>query len=206
MCELELAGGISSGQWGKDTIARVEGLIKMAQPTPSDDVVHDFQECFKMLLNGRDVYSHDLAGRTLASYYKDAVSLPDSAGEARNFTTSPPPRLAGFWRRRTVSRCCGAQWKRSRISPTLVSVSTAIPYSSESMGSTWVSLSCRGRDTNNVSGLGGEKEERPSLCAKKMVEKDEIYFGLSTIKLVVQTTATCPAGDGRRIGQFGSRN
>ena len=35
----------------------------------------------------RDVYSHDLAGRTLA------VSLPDGAGEARDFTTSEACRL-----------------------------------------------------------------------------------------------------------------
>ena len=40
-----------------------------------------------MLLNGRDVYSHDLPGRTLASYRKAAVSLPEDAGEARDFTT-----------------------------------------------------------------------------------------------------------------------
>ena len=70
-----------------DTIARVEGLIQMVQPTPSDDVVHDFKECFKLLLIGRDVYSHDPAGRTLASHRKKAVSLPDDAGEAPNFTT-----------------------------------------------------------------------------------------------------------------------
>ena len=70
-----------------DTIARVEGLIEMAQPTPGDDVVHDFKECLKLLLNNRDVYSQNPAGRTLASYRKEAVSLPDDAGEAQDFTT-----------------------------------------------------------------------------------------------------------------------
>ena len=59
----------------------------MAQPTPRDDVVHDFKECFKLLLNGRDVYSHDPARQTLAFHRKEAVSLSDDAGEARDFTT-----------------------------------------------------------------------------------------------------------------------
>ena len=57
------------------------------QMTLGDDVVHDFTKCFKLLLNGRDVYSHDLAGRTLAFYRMKAVSLPDVVGDARDFTT-----------------------------------------------------------------------------------------------------------------------
>ena len=109
-----------------DTIARVEGLIEMVQPTPGDDVVHDLKECFKVLLDGRDVHSHDPPVRTLASYRKEAVSLPDGAGEARDFTTFGW-RLAGSWRRRKVSRCCGTHWRRSRIRSTLVSICTAIP-------------------------------------------------------------------------------
>ena len=50
-------------------------------------MVHGFRECFKLLLIGRDVYSDDPAGRTLASYRAEAVSLPDDVGEARDFTT-----------------------------------------------------------------------------------------------------------------------
>ena len=53
-----------------DTIARVEGLIRMTQPTSGDDV-----------------YSHDPAARILSSYRKEAVPLPDDVGEARDFTT-----------------------------------------------------------------------------------------------------------------------
>ena len=33
-----------------DTIACVDELMKMTQPTPGDDVVYDFKECFKLLL------------------------------------------------------------------------------------------------------------------------------------------------------------
>ena len=42
------------------------------------------------------------------------------------------------------------------------------------------------------------------LCLEKRAGKGENDFGLSTIKFVVQTAATCPLGDGRRIDQLGS--
>ena len=41
-----------------------------------------------MLLNvGDALFFHDPAGRTLASHRREAVSLPDDAAEARDFTT-----------------------------------------------------------------------------------------------------------------------
>ena len=82
MCELELTGGLSSGQWRKDgipspmqmdTIVHIEGLTGMKQSTSGDDVLHDFKECFELIFNDEDVQSHDPAGRTLASYGKEAV-------------------------------------------------------------------------------------------------------------------------------------
>ena len=79
-----------------DTIARVDGLIHLTQPTPDDDVIHDFRECIKLLLNRRAVYSHDPVSRTLAPYRREAVSLPEGAGGARDFTTCLPA-CSGFW-------------------------------------------------------------------------------------------------------------
>ena len=48
----------------------------MAQPTPDDDVVHDFKECLKLLLNGRDVLSQS----------------------CRPNTRIPPQKSGGSWR------------------------------------------------------------------------------------------------------------
>ena len=124
-----------------DTIVRVDGLIDLSQPTPGDDVIHDFRDCFKLLLNGRDVYTHDPVGRTLASYRKEAVSLPDDASDARDSITSDCEacRLAA---EEKVSRCWGTQRRRDRTCQTQGTTCTAVPNSNENEGNMWISLNC----------------------------------------------------------------
>ena len=154
-----------------NTIARVDGLINLTQPTPSDDVIHDFRECFKLLLNGRDVYSHDPAGRTL-----HPTARKRSRCLTKDFTTFG------------CVACRFAEETRQDLVDPGCSLYSDPLFKRE--GGKYVGFVELLRSRHLVRfGTLAARRSNALLCVEEGTKEDESDPGLSTIGLVVQTTA-----------------